>query len=63
MFRGHQANGEAAVFIGEYLERQRLAKLGFTTDSSTLSTKRAEAFVLISQTIDAEQDKASKKGK
>ena len=47
--------------VGEYIARQRLAKLGYRNSLDEISAFKAEAFVLISSVIDEEQDKAMKR--
>jgi len=54
-------NTGAAPLVGEYIARQRLAKIGYRHSLDELSAFKAEAFVLISSIIDEEQDKAMKK--
>jgi len=53
--------------VSEYVQRQRLAKLGFTTPLGDIDADRAEAFLIISTHLDdlRERDaaaKAKKKG-
>jgi len=50
--------------LSEYITRQRLAKLGFTSDMGSLPSHKVDAFLIISQTLDGEEKKElNKKGK
>jgi len=57
---GATLQNEASILVSEYIQRKRLAKLGFTTDLEQLDTWTAEAFILIDHEIDVLQDKKSK---
>ena len=47
--------------MSEYITRQRLAKLGFTSDIGSLPSYKADAFIMISQLLDEEEKKELKK--
>jgi hypothetical protein len=49
--------------VHEYIGRQRLAKLGFTSDLSKLPSWKAEAFVFISSEVDRLQSEEMKRRK
>lgn len=46
--------------VSEYIQRQRLAKLGYTSDISKLPTWKAEAFCLIGSEVDRLQSEDMK---
>ncbi len=50
-------------YVAEFVERQRLAKLGFTSPLDELECDKAEAFVLISTVLDDESSKELKRKK
>lgn len=64
-FKGGSLNNEAAVFVAEYIQRKRLAKLGFTSDISCLNAIKAEIFGIIDVELDKCQaeDMRSKHGR
>lgn len=52
---------DGEVFIEEYLQLERLAKLGFTRSHDHLSAEHADIYCLIGQAIDeAQSDKNGK---
>ena len=63
--KGHALQTEAAPYVAEYLSRQRMAKLGYTSHTSELSAHKADVFAIISIEIDkAQADEArAKRGK
>jgi hypothetical protein len=61
--KGLPVTNDAAPWIEEYVNRHRLAKLGFTTDTAKLDAMTAEVFVLISQEIDKLDMPGSKRPK
>jgi hypothetical protein len=52
-FKGSSLSNEAAPFVAEYLQRKRLAKLGYTSNISGMDALKAEIFGI----IDVEMDK------
>lgn len=64
-YRGSSLQNEAAPFIAEYIQRKRLAKLGFTSDISSVSALKAEIFGIIDVELDKCQaeDMRSKHGR
>lgn len=54
-------NGMAPI-VGEYLDKKRLAKLGYVFDSDDLSTFKAECFRIIDNEINSIKHKKSKNG-
>ena len=54
---------DARRYIGEYIERQRLAKLGFTDSIDSLDQEAAEAFLQISVEFDKLEKAEIKKRK
>jgi hypothetical protein len=64
-YKGHSLVNEAATFVAEYSQRKRLAKLGYTSNISELSSLKAEIFSIIDIEIDKCQsdDMRSKHGR
>jgi len=62
-YNGSLLKNESYKFVAEYVERQRLAKVGFTSDLSRLPSHKAEAFLLISTVFDKEAEKEMKRKK
>jgi len=58
-------NTAAAPLLAEYIQRERLAKLGFVSDISRLPVWKAEAFCYISSNFDElyQKDLAQKRKK
>lgn len=60
LVRGLSARTSAYPYVLEFVERQRLASLGYTSSLRELDPHKAEIFVIISIEIDKERDKISK---
>lgn len=61
-FKGYkQAVPRAAPIVSEYIERKRLAGIGFTSPLSDLPAWKAEAFVFIDSQLDKLQAEEMKK--
>jgi len=53
--------GEAVHIFAEYVQRKRLAKLGYTSNIDDLESWKAEAFIIIDTELDACQNREMKK--
>lgn len=51
-YKGQSLQNEAAMFVAEYSQRKRLAKLGYTTNIEGLSALKAEIFGIIDVELD-----------
>lgn len=64
-YKGSSLQNEAAIFVAEYAQRKRLAKLGYTSSISDLDALKAEIFGIIDVELDKCQaeDMRSKHGR
>lgn len=64
-FRGSSMTNEAAPFVAEFVQRKRLAKLGYTSSISGLDALKAEIFGIIDVELEKCQaeDMRSKNGR
>jgi hypothetical protein len=64
-FRGSSMTNEAAPFVAEFVQRKRLAKLGYTSSISELDALKAEIFGIIDVELEKCQaeDMRSKHGR
>jgi hypothetical protein len=64
-YKGSSLQNEAAIFVAEYAQRKRLAKLGYTSNISELDALKAEIFGIIDVELDKCQsdDMRSKHGR
>lgn len=64
-FRGSSMTNEAAPFVAEFVQRKRLAKLGYTSSISGLDALKAEIFGIIDVELEKCQaeDMRSKHGR
>lgn len=58
---GVRVDSVAAELVQDYFERSQLAKLGITTDLSTLTTWEVDALIVISQSINKTLEDERKK--
>jgi hypothetical protein len=64
--KGHALQTEAAPYFAEYVQRKRLAKLGYFSPLSELSAMKAEIFGMIDVEIEkcqAEEARAKRGGR
>lgn len=59
-YKGLPFSNRAQGIVHEYIQRQKLAKLGFVSDLSKLSAEKAEAFCLISSEVERLQNEDMK---
>lgn len=52
MDAGIQERNEASDFVDEYIDRQRLAKIGITSPLGEMPAFKVEAFLVIAQKIE-----------
>jgi hypothetical protein len=64
-FRGSSMTNEAAPFVAEFVQRKRLAKLGYTSSISEMDALKAEIFGIIDVELEKCQaeDMRSKHGR
>jgi hypothetical protein len=62
-YRGSKFTNEAAPLVYEYSARKLMAKLGYTTDLGSLSSFKAECFMIIDGEINKEREKQMKRRK
>jgi hypothetical protein len=64
-FRGSSMTNEAAPFVAEFVQRKRLAKLGYSSSISELDALKAEIFGIIDVELEKCQaeDMRSKHGR
>lgn len=60
-YRGFHVDTIAANVVGEYFERQSLAKLGFTSPLGELDVEKAAQFILIEHEIEKIREEERKK--
>ena len=62
-FNGHKFNNGWAWIVNEYLTFKCLAEIGFRADVDEIDDRIAEAFVVISNKINALQNEDAKRGR
>lgn len=61
MAKDHGYANESVPYISEFFARQRLSKLGFTSDFSELDINKAEAFLIIDSEVERLKSEMMKK--